>query len=175
MIFFSNLDPLTLATDRRIILEYSEDSVPDRDKDYYYLLIDNGFCIWAYRSLMRAYEINGVISPEKWLGGTLIEFPKKALPWFIETIEQKFFKTEAEGGLKKGEFTDSKLFDDEKIVVSRWFGTPGYGLANFSRQNHSYQDIQKQQEFCFTDQMLFDNGLFNQLKQLGDRISRGEL
>jgi hypothetical protein len=129
--------------------------------------------LWASKSLFPA--LNG--KPEEWLAGIDIEFPKQGLPWFIKAIEEKFMKTEAEGGLKKEAFTYSEIVEGGKLIARRSFGYEGYTLANDDR--YSYVDLslgyQSQQEFCFTDTMLFDNGLLAQLKVIADKITSGTL
>jgi hypothetical protein len=168
---FTNTDPNTLDNDSRIILRYSELQSNKIRMNYYYLLHDGDHLLWARKGLFPA--LNG--QPEKWLGGTNIEFPKQGLPWFIKAIEEKFMKTEAEGGLKKEAFTYSEVINGEKLITLRWFGTPGYALANDSRQNYVSKTIKKRQEFCFTDTMLFDNGLLAKLKVIADKITAGTL
>lgn len=138
---------------------------------FFYLLLKHDYLVLASKGLFPA--VNG--QPEKWLGGTDIEIPKSGLPWFINAIEQKFMKTEAEGGLKKDELTYAKEIAGEKLVTSRWFGTPGYGLANASRNRYGSVTFKKQQEFCFTDEMLFDNGLLEELKVIANKIDNGAL
>ncbi|WP_188407621.1 hypothetical protein, partial [Agarivorans gilvus] len=115
--------------------------------------------------------VNG--QPEKWLGGTDIEIPKSGLSWFINAIEQKFMKTEAEGGLKREVFTYSTVIDGEKLVVKRQFGVPGYGLMNFNRKEYVFNESPQLAEF--TDQMLFENGLLDELKLVAKKIDNGEL
>ncbi|MGI1678133.1 MAG: hypothetical protein K6L75_05350 [Cellvibrionaceae bacterium] len=171
----TNLNPNTLQDDARVVFSYAERSGKFDYEYFYFLIIDNDYAIWAYRTFRPERTIQGEQEPETWLGGTLLEFPKQALPWFIKSIEEKFFKTEAEGGLKKGEFTYSEIFNDEKMVVKRMFGLPGYALSNFARQSYAYTTLKSPQCAEFTDQMLFDNGLFDQLKQLGEKIARGQL
>ena len=168
---FTNTEPNTIDNDSRIILRYSQPRFNGKGLDYYYLLQDDDYLLWASKSLFPA--LNG--KPEKWLAGTDIEFPKQGLLWFIKAIEEKFMKTEAEGGLTKEAFTCSEVIEGEKLVTLRWFGTPGYALANDSRQNYVSKTIKKRQEFCFTDTMLFDNGLLAKLKVVADKITAGEL
>ncbi|GGB06300.1 hypothetical protein [Agarivorans gilvus] len=171
MRIFNNTDPNKLDTDKRVVLHYSQPTFNNKNTDYYYLLLDDGYLIWATKGYFP--PVNG--KPEKWVGGSFIEIPKSGLSWFINAIEQKFMKTEAEGGLRKGEFTYAKEIAGEKLVASRWFGTPGYGLANASRNRYGSVTIKKQQEFCFTDEMLFDNGLLEELKLVAKKIDNGEL
>jgi len=168
---FINTDPNTLDNDSRIILKHSQPTFNHVNKDYFYLLHDDTHLIWATKGYFP--PLNG--KPEKWVGSSRIEFPKQGLPWFIKAIEEKFMKTEAEGGLTKEAFTCSEVIEGEKLVTLRWFGTPGYALANDSRQNYVSKTIKKRQEFCFTDTMLFDNGLLAKLKVVADKITAGEL
>ncbi|MDO6683895.1 MULTISPECIES: hypothetical protein [unclassified Agarivorans] len=168
---FENTDPYKLDEDKRVIFRYSQPTFNNKNTDYYYLLLDDEYFIWATKGYFP--PLNG--KPEKWVGGSFIEFPKSGLSWFINAIEQKFMKTEAEGGLKKEELTYSEVINDEKLVASRWFGTPGYGLANASRDRYGSSTFKKQQEFCFTDEMLFDKGLLDNLKIIAKKIDSGEL
>jgi hypothetical protein len=168
---FTNTDPNTIDDDSRIILKFYQPRFNGKGLDYYYLLKDDDYLLWVSKSLFHA--LNG--NPEEWLAGTDIEFPKQGLPWFIKSIEEKFMKTEAEGGLKKEAFTYSEIINGEKLITLRWFGTPGYALANDSRQSYIFKTIEKRQEFCFTDSMLFDHGLFEKLKKIADKISAGSL
>ncbi|WP_411994585.1 hypothetical protein [Agarivorans sp. DSG3-1] len=138
---------------------------------FFYLLLQHDYLVLASKGIFPS--ING--KPERVTGGTDIEIPKSGLQWFINAIEQKFMRTEAEGGLKREELTFSEVIDGEKLVTSRWFGTSGYALANASRNLHSNFGGEGQQEFCFTDKMLFDEGLLDNLKVIAQKIDRGEL
>lgn len=136
---------------------------------FFYLLLMHDYLVLASKGLFPA--VNG--QPEKWLGGTDIEIPKSGLQWFINAIEQKFMKTEAEGGLKREVFTYSTVIDGEKLVVKRQFGVPGYGLMNFNRKEYVFNESPQLAEF--TDQMLFENGLLDELKLVAKKIDNGEL
>ena len=46
-----------------------------------------------------------IMRPLGWLHYQ-IEFPKQGLVWLLDCMMDKFFKTEAEGGLPKGVFHD---------------------------------------------------------------------
>lgn len=166
---FINTDPNTLENDSRIILRYSQLQSNQIRMNDYYLLQDGDYLMWARKGLFPA--LNG--KPETWVGGTYIEFPKIGLPWFIKTIEEKFMKTEAEGGLKKDAFTYSEIIEGEKLAIKRQFGVPGYGFMNFSREEYIFQETPQLAEF--TDTMLFENGLFVQLINIADKINAGTL
>jgi hypothetical protein len=167
---FANTNPNQLDDDPRIILRYSQPHFNQINTNYNYLLLDENYLLWTRKGYFPA--ING--KPEKWVGGTKIEFPKEGLLWFIETIEEKFLKTAAQGGLEKGAFTYSEEINGEKLAIKRQFGVPGYGLMNFSREGHGFaaDDTQLAE---FTDVMLFDNGLFKQFVEIAKKIENGEI
>ncbi|MCG6202447.1 hypothetical protein [Psychromonas antarctica] len=167
---FIDTDPNLLDDDKRIILRYSHPRFDKTNTDYYYLLLDKNHLLWTSKGYFPS--ING--KPAKWTGGTDIEFPKEGLLWFIKSIEQKFLKTEAQGGLEKGAFTYSEEIKGEKLAIKRQFGVPGYGLMNFSREGHGFAegDVQLAE---FTDVMLFDNGLFKQFTDIAKQIENGEI
>lgn len=168
---FSDTDAATIDRDPRIILRFEEFAEELARSRFHYLLKDDGHLIWAGKTLQPS--ING--SPEKWLAGTDLEFPINGLPWFIETLEQQFFKTEAEGGLPKGKFAYEEIIDDEKLCVSRMFGEPGYGFRNYSRQDHVIKSYESPQQADFSDELLFKKGLFDEFKKIASKIEAGDL
>lgn len=168
---FTSVDPNTVQDDGRIILEFTTRTENLKKEKYYFLLLDGGYLIWAVKSYFPA--LNG--EPADWSGGTRIEMPKEGLQWFIKIVEQKFFKSESEGGLKKGEFSYEEEVSGEKLVVARSFGTPGYSLRNYSRQDYAYTTKTSPQEARFDDEMLFKQGLFDEFKSIAEKIDKGEL
>lgn len=167
---FTATDPNLLEIDERIILTYIDSDFNKEHPAYCYLLLDDNYLLWARNGYAPPFKE----FPSERVGGTYIEFPKAGLPWFINTINQKFLKTEAEGGLQKGAFTDSEVINGEKLAIKRKFGVPGYGLMNFSRKGHGLL-ANSLQEASFTDIMLFDNGLFEQLSDIAHKIEQGLL
>lgn len=168
---FENIDPNKIDTDPRVILKFTEyvDAI-ERDS-FYYLLQDDGYLIWAGRDLFPS--ING--APSKWSGGTDLEFPASGLAWFINVLEEKFFKTEAEGGLEKGKFAYEEEIMGERLCVSRMFGTSGYAFRNYSRRDYVTTLYESPQQASFSDELLFEKGLFDQLKVIAAKIENGEL
>ena len=169
MKIFADTEANSLDNDSRIILRYSQPTFNHVNTDYFYLLKDGNHLIWATKGYFP--PLNG--KPEKWVGGSEVEFPKQGFLWFIIAIEEKFMKTEAEGGLKKAAFTYSEIIEGEKLAIKRQFGVPGYGLMNFSREEYLFQQTPQLAEF--TDTMLFDNGLLAQLRVIADKITAGTL
>ena len=87
---FNDIDPLTVAQDPRVVASIQDDIEPTVT---YYFLIDGDHMIVS--------NTNWKERKQKWLHYQ-IEFPKRGLLWYLDTLEHKFFKTEAEGGLPKG-------------------------------------------------------------------------
>ncbi|MCE3253123.1 MAG: hypothetical protein K0Q67_2143, partial [Cellvibrio sp.] len=85
----------------------------------------------------------------------------------------KFLKTEAEGGLPKGEFGYEEEISGERLVISRMFGTPGYSFRNHSRDSYVFKTQKRPQEAVLTDEMLFEKGLFDEFKKLAAKIDQG--
>jgi hypothetical protein len=166
---FPNTDPVNLLNDSRVIMQYAEFRQHLNDNNYYFWLKEGNYLIWARRGPYA--PLDGGSS--YWVGGTQLEIPIEGLSWFIRIIEEKFFKTEAEGGLPKGEFGYEEEIRGEKLVVSRMFGTPAYSFRNHSRYSHLWDDSTDPQEAIFTDEMLFEKGLFDEFKKLAAKIDQG--
>lgn len=168
---FNDIDPNKVDDDPRVILRFPAHRESKIVGTGYFLLRDCDFLIWANKSFYPAMDGN----PPCWVGGTLIEFPQKGLSWFINTIEQKFFKSEAEGGLKKGEFSYEEEVAGERLVVARMFGKPGYAFRNYSRKDYLWDDENDPQQASFDDEMLFEKGLFDKFKKIAEKIDKGDL
>ena len=107
-----------------------------------------------------------------------MEFPKEGLPWFVDTIEQKFFRREDEGGLPAGTLHLTEPVRGERLKVQRCFGLggrnkreTGYQFITVDRREHT--GISRSRS-C-TDRVLFEEGLFDWFKEQADRIRRGEI
>lgn len=168
---FPNTDPVDLLNDPRIVFQYTEFKPHKNDNNYCFWLKDGDYLIWAKKGLYA--PLNG--SPSYWVGGTQLEIPKEGLPWFIRVIEEKFFKTEAEGGLPKGQFGYEEEICGERLVVSRMFGTPGYSFRNHSRDSYLFKTQKRPQEAMLTDELLFEKGVFDEFKKLAEKIERGKI
>lgn len=166
---FHNTDPVNLLNDLRIVFKYAEFKSHLNDNDYWFWLKDGNYLIWAKSGLYA--PLNG--SPNYWVGGTQLEIPEEGLSWFIQVIEGKFLKTEAEGGLPKGEFGYEEEISGERLVISRMFGTPGYSFRNHSRDSYVFKTQKRPQEAMLTDEMLFEKGLFDEFKKLAAKIEQG--
>lgn len=169
MKIFTNTDPVDLINDPRIIYQFAEFQAHLNDSDYCFWLKDVNYLIWAKRGLYA--PLDG--SPSFWVGGSQLEIPQEGLSWFVNVIEDKFLKTEAEGGLAKGQYGYEEVINGEKLIVSRMFGTPGYSFRNHSRHSHLWDDSTDPQDAMFTDEMLFEKGMFDEFKKLAEKIEQG--
>jgi hypothetical protein len=171
MQIFKDLDPNSLDSDSRVIFKFTEYVESVARDSFYFLLRDGDYLLWALKDLMPAYDNY----PEEWVGGTLLEFPVSGLQWFINTLEQRFFKKAGEGGLPKDKYAYEEELVGERLCVSRMFGTPGYAFKNFSRSNYVIKSFPSPQRADFSDELLFGKGLFEQLKLVAEKLERGEL
>lgn len=170
---FSNTDPVDLLNDPRIVFQGTTFVQHKNDNDYLFWLKDSEYLIWAAKSNFVYIDDNGVEVERRVVGGTRLEIPKEGLSWFIWVIEEKFFKTEAEGGLAKGQFGYEEEIKGERLIVSRMFGTPGYSFRNHSRDSYVFKTQSRPQEAIFTDEMLFEQGMFDEFKKLAEKIEKG--
>lgn len=98
------------------------------------------------------------------------EFPLKAAPWIVDTIENKLWRSSAEGGLPSGTTHLKELVECEDLKIRRVMnvgaaGQKGFALFNFSRahptlKSKTYQEIQ------FTDMLLREGGLLDVLRAI---------
>ena len=170
MRIFTEIDPHTIDNDPRVVFVF-EEYLEDINRSWFlYLLKDNDHFIWASKDIIPAK--NGM--PPELSGNSFLEFPVSGLQWFIETLEQKFFKTEAEGGLPKDQFSYDEIIDGEHLCVSRMFGTPGYGFRNYSRQDHVWEDDDDDdpQQADLSDELLFEKGLFEKFKEVAKQLAQ---
>ena len=160
---FNDIDPLTVAQDPRVVASIQDDKEPTVT---YYFLIDGDHMIVS--------NTNWKERKQKWLHYQ-IEFPKRGLQWYLDTLEHKFFKTEAEGGLPKGKFHDIAEIDGERLSIDRAFnadlnGGGGYSFVTLDRKE---DDLAK--EYTFTDAFLFEGGLIQIFEDIAAKIKGGQL
>lgn len=165
---FDEITSNTIDADERLLLMFAEYPEGSKYTSFLYLLKDDQHLILATKSLYPS--VNG--NQPKWLAGNIIEFPVTGLQWLIDTLEQKFFKTEAEGGLSKGQFAFDEIVDGEHLCVSRMFGEPGYGFRNYSRQDHVITSYKSAQQADLSDELLFEKGLFKKFKEVAKDLTQ---
>ncbi|WP_062264212.1 hypothetical protein [Endozoicomonas arenosclerae] len=161
---FPEIDPLTVDLDPTLV----ETLVDDRDSHKTWLVLVNSTHVIIANKTW--YERRN-----KWLKNQ-IEFPKRGLQWYLDTLRDKFFKTEAEGGLPKGTFNTKAVVDGEELKIRRAFnadGKGGGGYAFVTLDREKKNGFAK--KYIFTDKLLFDHGLIQMFQRVADRIARGEL
>lgn len=167
------ISPDSLLSDDRIVLVHKEWRSEKKENDYLVWLKDGNTLVLATKILFIYNNKTDNTNIKEWIGGTELEIPSKGLSWFINMIENKFLKSEKEGGLPKGKFGVDTEVDGEKLVISRMFGTSGYSLRNLARSNYNFQESIEPQEACFSDELLFEQGFFKQMKELAEKIEQG--
>ena len=173
MTHIDKINPASLLTDDRIVLIHKEYRSEKKENDYLVWLKDGNTLVLATKILFIYNNQPDNTNIKEWIGGTEIEMPQKGLSWFINTIENKFLKSEKEGGLPKGKFGVDTQIDGEKLVISRMFGTSGYSLRNLARRNYNFEASTEPQEVCFSDELLFEHGFFKQMKELAEKLEKG--
>ncbi|PMG49482.1 MULTISPECIES: hypothetical protein [unclassified Shewanella] len=97
------------------------------------------------------------------------ELLKKNISWLIDSIENKFWKSAAQGGLPSGLYTYKEEVAGERLAIYREMnvgaqGQKGFRFTNFSRHSRKYDE--PFQDFFVTDLMLLEGGLLKELKKL---------
>lgn len=168
MKLFQKIDPATVASDPRTVAKFSELD----GNTTWYLLIDGAHLLLA----STEYHTNPRTKEQRWIFGQ-IEFPKQGLVWFCDTLKNKFFKTESEGGLPKDTFGATTEINGERLKIFRCAnadgqGGPGYSLTTLDRieERGSFP-----KEDMFSDKMLFDDGLIGVFQRVANEIQAGRL
>jgi len=145
---FKEIDPLTVDKHPNLIAKLPDKT--DVRNTFYFLLIDDHY---------------------------QIEFPKRGLKWFLDTLENKFFKTEAEGGLPKGTFHYIGTVDGERLKLRRAFNADGNGGGGYAFITIDRKEPNSvwSKSYTFSDSLLFENGMIDIMKDIADKIEKGVL
>jgi len=162
-----SIDPENIDNDPRVVSQIIN---PENPQQTYYLLIDGDYAIWA----VNEYWTNLKSGKSKWLHYQL-EFPKQGLPWLVDTIENKFFKLAKDGGLPTGVFHFTESVGGERLKVQRCFGLKNSRITGFAFATIDRRDPNISKDYSFTDEALFELGLFAWFKDNAERIRREEL
>ncbi|ELA9866680.1 hypothetical protein [Vibrio vulnificus] len=166
---FKEINPLTVAQDPNLIATVPDDE--ETTKNFYFLLVDDYIILATAK-----YFTDKLDGESEWLHYQ-IEFPKYGLRWFLDTLEGKFFKTEAEGGLPKGTFNDEGLVDGERLKLRRAFNADGNGGGGYAFITlDRFPDRRKVcKSYTFTDSLLFEHGMIDTMKEIAKKIDLGQL
>lgn len=172
---FEQHDPQKPKAEHQVLRFFSS---PQKEKgmDYYFIKQDTH--LFVYRERSHTYPDDSLFKAgETELITNQIELPLPAIRWFINVIEQKFFKPPEEGGLPADKLSYKETVAGENLHVLRTMSAgcdhPGYKITNSSRRSHLSSD--DPQRVAFSDPWLFDNGLMDYLKQLADDYEQGRL
>ncbi len=160
---FAEIDPKTVATHPNLIAKLPDDRKPY--KTWYLLMVDD-YLIIANASW---YEHGN-----EWLHYQ-IEFPKRGLLWYLDTLKEKFFKTAAEGGLPKGVFNTDAVVDGERLKIGRAFNADGNGGGGYSFVTLDRKNGNLAKKYIFSDALLFEHGLMDLFEQIAAKIRSGAL
>jgi hypothetical protein len=167
---FNLIDPDNLAQSERFLKKFDNPCIKGSEEFF----LKNSKHIIIYSQKWFTWKDTGKTE----LFADQIEIPALAIQWIVDTIEIKFFKPPAQGGLPVDKFHHCEVIEDEELCINRSVssggeGIGGYRLVNLSRRSYiSETDIQ---EFAMPDPFLFNYGLMDFLKDLGAKISRGEV
>lgn len=143
--------------------------------DYYFIKQDNHLLIYTER--LHVFPATSKHFGNQELRTYQFEMPLEAIRWFINVIEQKFFKSPEDGGLPAHKISYEEIVAGEDLHVMRSTNAgcphPGYAITNGSR--HSHMASWSLQELSFSDPWLFQNGLMDYLKELADKYEQGAL
>lgn len=96
-------------------------------------------------------------------------FPRAAAAWIVDTIENRLWRSAAEGGEPSGKNSVTELVAGEKLTLRRTMAVgdareKGFILINASRKSVNFDE--DYQEIEFSDRLLKDGGLLDILRNL---------
>lgn len=113
-----------------------------------------------------------------------IALPMGFLSWFPQALEG-FLKPPSEGGLAPGKMSSAgEDVDGEMLGIIREMGDrawpqkgppPGYAVVNYSRDDPFYKTMNCPMEISFPESYLYNEGLLDFIKHLGDQYKAGLL
>ena len=97
------------------------------------------------------------------------EFPRAAAAWIVDTIENRLWRSAAEGGEPSGKNSVTELVAGEKLTLRRTMAVgdareKGFILINASRKSVNFDE--DYQEIEFSDRLLQDGGLLDILRDI---------
>jgi len=167
---FSLINPDNLVPDTTFLRRFDHPLFKGKEIDFF----KKNNHIIIYNQEWFTWKTTGVTE----LLADQIEIPAPAIQWIVDTIEIKFFKSPAQGGLQIDKFHHIEKIEGEELMIARGVSIGGeniggYELINLSR--NSYILTTSKQEFAMPDPFLFEHGLMDFLKDLGAKISEGTI
>ena len=111
---------------------------------------------------------------------TQYEYPLAGARWFVDTVERFFLPPDHPNAVPRDKFNMRGEVDGETLGVTRGaaFGgqyIPGYSFDNLNRYEHSTLLTRSRcQMFKMGDPWLFEDGLFDLIKEIVQRHENGE-
>lgn len=174
MQLFEQYDP-RLPKLKHKLLKFFKSPQENNGEDFYFLTQDNYLLIYSER--LHIYPSTSKHFGTQKLLADQFEMPLEAIRWFINVIEQKFFKSPEEGGLPAHKISYEEIIAGEDLHIMRSANAgcphPGYVITNGSRRSHMSSD--DMQTLSLSDPWLFNNGLMNYLKSMADDFEKGKL
>lgn len=170
---FIPYNPQQPLAHQKLLRKYEQ---PQSEYDVYFVRDETHLLV--YKQKLHTYPRTSPFNPgETELFENQFEMPLNGVRWFINVIEQKFFKSSEEGGLAAGKVSFEEVVDGEELHVMRvvYAGCdhPGYDITNGSR--YSYISSTSLQTFTISDPWLFHGGLMDFLKEIADQYESGQL
>jgi hypothetical protein len=193
---FPDIDPLNPQNSGRVLASLPDYQYP---KLMYYFVASGSHIIIASCIFSRLKPDE----PEEWHIDQVV-LPPRAIPWFVDTIESEVLKNPSEGGPSTDEFKwVVETIDGEKLKVSRsqilsdkpiegaspvyelkipreidglfsevsYYYIFAYQLSTLSRLNKRGFAL----EFTFSDEFLFQHGMFDAFKRVAEMVRKGEV
>ena len=176
MQIFSQYDPRHPKPEQKLLKIFNNPQEKINGTDFFFLMQDKHLLI--YREKLHTYPLTSDFMPgQTELFANQFEMPLEAIRWFINVIEQKFFKSPEEGGLPANKISYEEVVAGEELHVMRSANAgcshPGYVITNGSRRSHMASwDLQT---LALSDPWLFQHGLMDYLKSLADAYEQGKL
>ena len=97
------------------------------------------------------------------------EFPRTAAAWIVDTIENRLWRSAAEGGEPSGKNSVTESVAGETLTLRRTMAVgddrdKGFVLSNSSRNSVIFDE--DHQEIEFSDRLLKEGGLLDVLRKL---------
>jgi hypothetical protein len=148
---------------------------PQSGYDEYF--VKDGDFIILYGEKLHVYPATSPRYGEQKLIADQLEMPLAAVRWYVNVIEQKFFRSPEEGGLPANKISYREEVAGENLHIMRSMSAgcvhPGYALTNSSRNSHILAS--SRQTFSASDPWLFQGGLLDFLKDIAARYEQSKL
>jgi len=175
MQLFQQYDPRNPKSEHQL-LKFFKSPQEVNGEDFYF--IKQGHHLLVYSERFHTYPLTSDFMPgQTELFADQFEMPLEAIRWFINVVEQKFFKAPEDGGVPANKISYEEIVAGEDLHVMRSANAgcphPGYAITNGSCRSH--MDSDDVQTLSLSDPWLFQNGLMDYLKSLADAFEQGKL